>query len=188
MGGLGSGRHSGSGKDTTSHFCALDVRHLQRKKLLEPGCSFTWQWSRTAGVIAAIQVRTEGDAVRLAYHRGPGESWKSENYWVNVEWTPCHYGGQRAWFRCPGMGCGRRVAILYCRGIFVCRQCHNLNYQSQHEQAHDRALARLQKIRVRLGGHAGLDYPFPNKPKWMHWRTYQRLRLKAGTVGSRLLA
>src|SRR5271157_2547921 len=62
------------------------------------GCSFTWQRSRTAGVIAAIQVRTEGDAVRLAYqHRGPGESWKSENYWVNVEWTPCHYGGQRAW-------------------------------------------------------------------------------------------
>jgi hypothetical protein len=80
------------------------------------------------------------------------------------------------------MGCGRRVAILYCRGIFVCRQCHNLNYQSQHEQAHDRALARVQKIRVQLGGHADLDFPFPSKPKWMHWRTYHRLSLK-GTAG-----
>jgi hypothetical protein len=149
LGGLGSGRHSGSGKDTTSHFRALDVRHLQRKKLLEPGCSFTWQWFRAAEVIASIQVRIERDVVRLAYQRrGPGESWKSEDYRVCLEWTPCHYGGQRAWFRCPGMGCGRRVAILYCRDIFLCRLCHNLNYQSQHEQAHDRALARVKKIRL----------------------------------------
>jgi len=183
LGGLGSGRHSGSGKDTTSHFCALDVRHLQREKLLEPGCSFTWQWYRAAQVIASIQVRSEGDAVRLAYERrGASESWKSEVCWVNLEWTPCHYGGRRGWFRCPGVGCGRRVAILYCRGIFVCRQCHNLSYQSQHEQAQDRALARVQKIRVQLGGHAHLDDPFPSKPKWMHWRTYQRLSLK-GTAG-----
>jgi hypothetical protein len=185
LGGLGSGRHSGSGKETTSHFCALDVRHLQRKKLLEPGRSFTWQWSRAAEVIASIQVRSEGDAVRLACHRGDaGESWKSEVCWVNLEWTPCHYGGQRAWFRCPGLGCGRRVAILYCRGNFLCRQCHNLSYQSQHEEAHDRALTRVQKIRVQLGGHADLDDPFPSKPKWMHWRTYHRMSLK-GTAGSR---
>ena len=185
MGGLGSGRHSGSGKDTTSHSCALDVRHLQRENLLEPGCSFTWRWFGAAGVIASIQVRTEGDAVRLAYQRGDAsESWKSEVRWVNLEWTPCHYGGQRAWFRCPGLGCGRRVAVLYCRGIFLCRQCHNLSYQSQHEQAGDRALARVQKIRVQLGGHADLDYPFPSKPKWMLWRTYHRLSLK-GIAGSR---
>ena len=152
MGGLGSGRHSGSGKITTTHFCALDVRHLQRKKLLEPGYSFIWQWLRAAEVIASIRVRSEGDAARLAYEsRGPGESWKSEVCWVNLEWTPCHHGGQRAWFRCPGLGCGRRVAILYCRGIFACRQCHNLNYQSQHEQAHHRALASVQQIRVQLG-------------------------------------
>jgi hypothetical protein len=63
--GLGSGRDAGDGKDTTSHFCALDVRHLQRKKLLEPGCSFTWQWSGTAGVIASIEVRVEGDLAEL---------------------------------------------------------------------------------------------------------------------------
>jgi hypothetical protein len=185
MGGLGSGRHSGSGKDTTSHSCALDVRHLQRKKLLDPGCSFTWQWFPAAGVIASIQVRSEEDAVRLAYQRrGASGSWKWEVCWVNLEWTPCHYGGQRAWFRCPGLSCGRRVAILYGRGVFLCRQCHNLNYQSQHEQAPGRALARVQKIRMQLGGHANLDDPFPSKPKSMHWRTYHRLSLK-GPAGSR---
>ena len=52
------------------------------EELLEPGCSFTWQWVGAAGVIASIQVRSEGDAVRLAYQRGDAsESWKSE-VWV----------------------------------------------------------------------------------------------------------
>ena len=52
------------------------------EELLEPGCSFTWQWVGAAGVIASIQVRSEGDAVRLAYQRGgASESWKSE-VWV----------------------------------------------------------------------------------------------------------
>jgi hypothetical protein len=40
-------------------------------------------------------------------------------YAVLLEWTRCHYGGERAWFRCPVIGCGRRVAILYGGAIFA---------------------------------------------------------------------
>jgi len=36
-------------------------------KLFEAGGSFTWQWLRTAEVVASIRVRSEGDALRLAY-------------------------------------------------------------------------------------------------------------------------
>ncbi len=175
MGGIGSGRHWGSGKDTTFDYLALDVRRLQRDGLLQPGRSYKLTWSRNGEAFAFIDIRTEWDHVRLLYrHRRPGEDWKSEDYPVTLERTSCNYGGQRPWFRCPALACGRRVAILYSGGIFACRHCHRLNYESQHEQPYERALSRCQNIRVRLGGHPGIG-SFPEKPKWMHWRTYIRL-------------
>jgi hypothetical protein len=38
-----------------------------------------------------------------------------------------------------------------------------------------RALHKAQSIRKRLGGSANMTTPFPEKPKGMHWRTYERL-------------
>ena len=34
-------------------------------------------------------------------------------------------------------------------------------------------------MRMRLGGSPNLLEPFPEKPRWMHWRTYHRLRTEA---------
>jgi hypothetical protein len=36
-------------------------------------------------------------------------------------------------------------------------------------------LWKSQKIRMRLGGSASMLDEFPEKPKGMHWRTYDRL-------------
>ena len=96
-------------------------------------------------------------------------------YPVEIEWTPCHYGGSRAWFRCPARGCGRRVAILYIGKFAFCRRCGQLAYESQREAPHDRALTRAQAIRMKLGGSGSMADPFPPKPKGMHWHTYWRL-------------
>ena len=170
MGGLGSGRHSGDGKSTTSRHLALDVRKLHRDGILQPGQSGRLQWSRNGEPFAWVEFCVDWDSLRLIYRQSRNDGpWTSHDYSVSIERTQCHYGGERPWFRCPG--CRRRVAILYSGDIFACRNCNSLNYDSQHEQPYQRALTRVQSIRVRLGGHPAIG-PFPDKPRRMHWRTY----------------
>jgi hypothetical protein len=167
-------------KTTTSCYRSLDIRRLHRAGILKPNAFAMWQWSRDGQVTASIQVRSERNRVWLDYrHRRADEPWEAENYAVAVEWTPCHYGGSRPWFRCPALGCGRRAAILYGGEIFACRRCYGLVYDSQNDTRHGRALSRAQAIRVKLGGSPSLFEPFPAKPKGMHWRTYHGLLLRA---------
>ena len=70
--------------------------------------------------------------------------------------TPCNLGGSRAWFICPAVGCGRRVAILYGGGIFACRHCYQLAYASAREDVCDRAARRADRLRARLGWEPGI--------------------------------
>lgn len=175
MGGFGSGRGR-SGKSTTSDMRALDVRRLQRDGLLAPGRSFSWRWLRNGEEIGSIQMRSGSDRVMLNYRtRRQGGEWQSMDYPVYLDWTPCNYGGRRAWFRCPAQGCGRRVGILFGGSFFACRHCHRLAYQCQREQGDDRAVRRADSIRDRLGWQAGIANPRGGKPKGMHWRTFDRL-------------
>ncbi len=176
MGGFGSGRGQ-SGRGTTSNMQPLDIRRLQRDSLLIPGRAFSLHWSRNGEEVASIQIRTEADRVILNYRsRGNGDEWKPMEYPVYLEWTGLYFGGQRAWFRCPAQGCGRRVAILFGGSIFACRHCHRLNYECQRETDDDRAMRRADTIRRRLGWGAGIANPEGGKPKGMHWRTFERLK------------
>ena len=176
MGGFGSGGGR-TGKDTTSDLQPLDIRRLQRDGVLTPGRSFGWRWLRNGEEVASIQMRTESDRVILTYRtRRRGSEWQQMDYPVYVEWTPCNFGGRRAWFRCPAQGCGRRVAILFGGSLFACRHCHNLAFKCQRETNDDRAMRRADTIRRRLGWEAGIANPEGDKPKGMHWRTFHRLR------------
>jgi hypothetical protein len=175
MGGFGSGRHGG--KSTTDDCRALDVRRLQRDGLLTPGQSFGWNWTRNGETVASIQIRAEARRVMLNYrHRRTGD-WTPMEYPMYLDWTGCNLGGRRPWFLCPVAGCGRRVALLYLggAGIFACRHCYNLAYESQRETSSDRAGRRANAIRKRLGWTAGVLNLPGGKPKGMQWRTYYRL-------------
>ena len=63
-----------------------------------------------------------------------------------------------------------------CTGSDLAGLAHNdLTYQSRRDNKMYRALHRAQKIREQLGGSASMMEPFPEKPKGMHWSTYERL-------------
>lgn len=178
MGGLGSGRHwTHKAKRSTTSCPALDARCLSRKGRLRPGQSFPYAWMRCGERAASIEVTTQSDQVTLLYlYRHPDGEIRRMECPVPIERTACHYGGLRVWFRCPQQGCGRRVAILYGSITFACRHCHGLAYGSQRCSATSRALRRAQAIRQRVGGTANMYDPFPERPKGMHWQTYDELR------------
>jgi ribosomal protein L37E len=57
----------------------------------------------------------------------------------------------------------------------ACRHCSGLAYETQQQSARWRGFAKAQKIRMRLDGSVDLLEPFPEKPRRMHWRTYNQL-------------
>lgn len=178
MGGFGSGRQrSFRANETTSDYCALDIRRWQRDGLLTTGQSFSWQWKRGSDVAATIKVLVETNHIRLIYRWRPAgqAEWQDENYPVTIHWSRCYFGGERPWFVCPARGCRRRVAMLYGGGIFACRHCRHLTYACQHEGPRERAIRRAGKIRDKLGWDAGIFNPGGVKPKGMHWKTFERL-------------
>jgi len=180
MGGLGSGIHWCYGaKSTTDDYHILDVRRWAREGILRHVYWGGWQWTRNGESVASIQMRTEQDHVILIYsHRSGGAEWKDEQYLVRIVRTPCNLGGSRAWFICPAVGCGRRVAILYGGSIFACRRCYRLAYPSSREDAGGRATRMADKLRARLGWEPGILNCRGNKPKWMRRRTFKRLAAK----------
>jgi hypothetical protein len=180
MGGPGSGNWYRWNKCTTlDEVKQLDVRRLHRQGALQPWVRATVTWHRGEHETGAVRVAMVNGHLVIEYHyRGRGhEDWEDVRQVIALDWTPCHYGGQRPWLLCPG--CQRRVAILYGEGKwFLCRHCYELPYGSQQETAQDRHYRKVRKIRDRLGAsHNLMESIWPwNKPKGMHWRTWERLR------------
>lgn len=170
------------------NYPSIDVRRWHREGLLQRGRAFGWRW---AGDDAALDVvaQVKSDYVALSY-RFTGYGWSPEFFSIiRLDATRCHFGRDRDWFLCPGIDCGRRVAVLYLRGgEFVCRHCCRLVYKSQREREIARASRRAQKIRFRLNGTTDLTFPFPDRPKGMHWRTYMALRHEAEEAEARTWA
>ena len=109
------------------------------------------------------------NAIRMNYFfRG-----KPYAYDVGITTSSYHYGNYRYWFNCPN--CNKRVSVLYCAGLYVCRHCINANYASQLMQPIDKLFRKVAKIRHRLQWQQGIAYGHGSRPKGMHHSTYARL-------------
>lgn len=192
MGGFGSGRPAGLGRDTVEASRSLDVNRLHTTGCLRAGWAGGWHWTRDGEKIASINLRAESDRLNLSYRvRIADGEWEKITETVHIVRVPCRFGGSRPYFVCPGVvnnvACGRRVSKLHGPGrYFLCRHCYRLAHASQNEGAWDRALRRSNKIRMLLGGEPGMASPFPSRPKGMWRRTYERLR--AETFGAEIRA
>jgi len=178
MGGPGSGSwYRWNKKTTCEEVKRVDVRHLRKKGWFRPGVTGSgWlSWECGGEPSGTIQYRVEPNNLVLIYKfRRYGEDWQDMEETVWLERTPCNYGGERTWFLCPH--CGRRVGVLYgADARFLCRHCYQLPYGSQQETYLDRMQRKARKIRKRLGASDNLFEPVWEKPKNMHWETFNRL-------------
>jgi hypothetical protein len=185
MGGLGSGRPRGFGRQKVETCRSIDVNRLHSAGCLKPGSRCETYWIRGGETVGSISLRAEADWLHLTHGvRIGGGDWENVTETVDIVRVPCRFGGARPYFICPGVvngtACGRRVTKLYGPGrYFVCRHCYRLAYASQSEDVLNRSVRRANKVRRRLGGKAGTGLPFPPRPKGMWRRTYERLREQA---------
>lgn len=172
MGGLGSGTWSrGDAKPRVESCLRLSVSKLYRWGYLAGDSQwFNITWRECGEPIGSIGGYGSRDDVRLVYTTGAasGEP-KLWSYGIQLEWTPCNYGGCRPWFRCPA--CGDRVATLFGGKQFRCRKCQGLAYRSQTADYLNQALNKRERLEARFYNHNGMLY----RPKGMHWKTFNRI-------------
>jgi hypothetical protein len=161
MGGYGSTRWGGHIKKTTVEDClTLSMGVVGQFEGLQKrtpwGGTIRWTKVRTGEEVATIgyrfwprgeEARWDG-RLRLQYtitreRFGKDDEVRELDYTVNLETTPCNFGGERWWFRCPlvksGEPCERRCFKLHSPpggDYFGCRECYDLTYKSAQE-AHE---------------------------------------------------
>jgi hypothetical protein len=150
------------------------MKLLRKWGFLTPGTARRLSWSCRGEPTGNIGLYAFQNHAELRYTCN-GESVVQR---VSYRYTPTNFGGHRQRFECPR--CWRPCDVLYGGRRFYCRQCWRLTYQSQYDQWWERARNKAEKVRTQLG-KPGFITPdavdmFPEKPKWMRWRTYERLR------------
>lgn len=175
MGGYGSG-FNGYRKITTSECLNLYVNkiHIKRNSKFIGTISFDDNNKSYIGI-----KKIEQNHITISYSVTMNGNKKDYEYNIYLEYTPCNYGNERAWFICPQ--CGKRVGILYMRnGVFCCRSCQNLNYYSQRCSGNNLNVIahRIYKIQHKLNmTQDPLAYWGP-KPKGLHYKTYDKLLIQ----------
>lgn len=199
MGGYGSTRWGlHDKKATVDNSIRLSVKDIMRaipKPIIE--AQHSWDsmlsWRRadvTTYVMKYALEWSETDTPYLILSYSPRfvngvAHWKNET--VDLQFTPCAYGGRRYWFTCPR--CDRRAGCLYISprdSRWACRICHKLTYKSA-QTAHEgdrgmlaglgRAvdlLLRAEKLEKRMNKHR------PGSKAW--WRVYHKYAGLVDTV------
>jgi hypothetical protein len=150
-----------------SHDC-LDVRYLKRLGLFTDQRIFVsngFRWPELRRIVGERYWLTLDFGQRVQHAR--------------VSWTRCYMGGWRPWMHCPY--CEKRVAKLL-RGLggYCCRTCiGNPLYANQKKSTHGRRHFGICKIRLQLLGYASLLEPFPERPRGMHRKRYERMKARA---------
>lgn len=117
----------------------LSIFYLKKAGVLKPGSTTELGWFRGDVLIQRTRIFIFQNYLDMVGGK------------IALEYTPCHFGGRRAWLLCPM--CNRRSGTLF-GSEFICRHCIGLHYGCQHEGALERSQRRLKKFKERVFGTA----------------------------------
>lgn len=173
MGGYNSGRHGWRGRMEERK--KLDIRWMRAKGWLRPGTSGSIQWNRWGESIGSISYSAHESGLFTTWTILSGDDSGSKvSISIPIRGRPCRFGGERLYWGCPS--CGRTCEVLVLANtarFWGCRRCLRTRYHSQGLQPADRMQQRADAIYDRLGGADDRD--LVHKPKWMRWKTFNRL-------------
>lgn len=145
---------------------AIDVHTLQRQGALVEGASVTLQLADGG----CLRVTRTGGNINLGGQLIP------------IGW---HRALPLAMFGCPRCNADRYRLYLV-GGVWACRDCHHLDWQSRHIHRSRSivALHRIRWLRARLNANPTPFTPLPAKPpRWRrHWRLAREIRALEETM------
>ena len=169
MGGIGSGRIRERALITGKLY--IDALQMARNGWVKKLDKHFLSFSKGDKTYAQLGIIADEKQVQIVYQSKNREGTLiDEHHVIEVEATPCRFGGVRYWFICPF--CGRKVVRVYLSGHWQCRKCAGLAYPAENESVRERKYRKVDKLRSKLGKDLN------TKPKGMHWRTYWRLMLQ----------
>ncbi len=145
---------------------SINIGFLIKNKLLSVGSSGILDLSINGKIEGSVNFEIFDNGIAL------------DNEFLSFGYTPSKYSrGVQTWFICPE--CKKRIFTAYLVNYWSCKQCHNLNYASQHRWTPYRLLGNAQLLRIRLGGSPDITQPFPERPEGIHQKKYEQLKAKA---------
>lgn len=172
------------GRRLTSEDCAsfvLTTTMLLRARLMAIGAALSGAMNYAdpgSSCPVFVTVDTTNPAFQFIElsHQCRDGSGRWETYRVPLEATLQPFGGVRWWFRCSRTG--RRCMKLYLPSgghRFLSRAAWGLAYACEREDEQARAQRQAIKAYRALRGEGNWRNGAPSKPKWMRWRTYERI-------------
>lgn len=175
MGGQGSGGWNRKYDGTTDDTYRLDIAMLSRNGIFKEGRPLTVTWSTSGMIHLSLSVSHQNGRLLVGDATAKGSAYRDPlSQFLPLSDKASATGRRRALFKCRD--CGARSQHLYLhRNRFICRQCAGLTYKSRRERGAMRAIRRWDKVSARLGG-VGWSELGLEKPKNMHWHTFDGLR------------
>lgn len=175
MGGMGSGRYAAGleiAKQTVESKQHVDIKTF--KSLLNKPEKTTRELAKDGKILGRTIVDPIEKYVRLIFG--------GYDFYIEIDSTECHYGGERHWFLCPSCET-RRGKLYFNQEELECRECADLNYSSQQYNIrtdgtyYNRKAEKLGKKLDKNFKFFEVHRPiFPPKPKRMRTHKYMRMQ------------
>jgi hypothetical protein len=156
-------------------FQSIPASVIKQTAALEPGGFVEVEAQDSAGNRIAVRLTVaDGELVIETWPAYFGGQIDTRRDRITLSYTPCHLGGKRAWWRCPG--CGDRYAFLFEQGRrWRCRNCFGLSYRSSRVSRVKRLEIKIRALREQLVDTGGGIFAQWGRPKGMRQRRYIRI-------------